>query len=47
MAESCVLNFSVRNKKGEVVESKLFNDLLHYSSNDREFAKEYYYVGSD
>lgn len=43
---SCVFKPTVRNKKGEEVESKLFNDLLHFSSNDREFAKKWYYVGT-
>lgn len=45
--ESCVFKPSVRNKNGEVVSSKLFDSLLHYSSNDREFSKKYYYVGTN
>jgi hypothetical protein len=46
MGESCALKAHVRNSKGEVVESKLFNDLLHYTSNNRELTKEYYKVGT-
>ena len=42
----CTILAHVRNSKGEVVESKLFNDLLHYTSN-RELAKEYYAVGTN
>lgn len=47
MAESCVFKPTVRNKEGNEVESRLFNDLLHYSSNDREFAKRWYFVGTN
>lgn len=47
MAESCSLKCYVRNPKGEVVESRLFNDLLHYTSNNRELTKEYYGVGTN
>ncbi len=47
MAESCSLKCHVRNSKGEVVESRLFNDLLHYTSNNRELTKEYYGVGTN
>lgn len=47
MGDSCILKPVVKNKKGEEVESKLFNDLLHYSSNNREFAKRYYFIGTD
>lgn len=46
MAASCALKPTVTNKQGEQVESKLFNDLLNTSSNDREFTKETYYVGT-
>lgn len=45
--ESCVFRPTVINKEGKEVESRLFNDLLHFSSNDREFAKRYYFIGSD
>lgn len=41
---SCELQFHTRNSAGEVVESRLFNDLLHYTS-DRATAKEFYAVG--
>ena len=47
MAESCSLKCHVRSPKGEVVESRLFNDLLHYTSNNRELTKEYYGVGTN
>ena len=46
MAESCSLKAHIKNSNGEVVESKLFNDLLHYTS-DRGLTKEYYAVGTD
>ena len=46
MAEACVICPHVRNSEGEMVESRLFNDLLHYSSNNRELAKEFYAVGT-
>lgn len=45
MSKSCTILSHVRNSKGEIVESRLFNDLLHYTSN-RELAKEYYAVGT-
>ena len=37
----------VRNPKGEVVESRLYKDLLHYTSNNRQLTKEYYAVGTN
>lgn len=46
MGESCSILAHVRNSKGEVVESKLFKDLLHYTSNNREISKKYYKVGT-
>lgn len=46
MSESCSILAHVRNSKGEVVESRLFKDLLHHLS-DRELAKEYYKTGTD
>lgn len=46
MSESCSLIAHVRNSKGEVVESRLFNDLLHHLS-DRGLAKQYYRTGTD
>ena len=45
--ESCVFKPTVRNKQGEEVNSKLFDSLLHFSSNDREFAKKFYFVGTN
>lgn len=47
MAESCVFKPAVRNKEGKEVNSKLFDSLLHFSSNDREFAKKYYFIGTN
>ena len=44
--ENCVWKPSVINKKGEEVNSKLFNSLLHFSQNNREFAKKWYYIGT-
>ena len=46
MAESCSLKAHVRNSKGEVVESKLFNDLLSYTSS-RPLTKQWYAVGTN
>ena len=46
MAESCSLKAHIKDSNGEVVESKLFSDLLHYTS-DRGLTKEYYAVGTD
>ena len=46
MGESCVFKPAVRNKEGKEVNSRLFDDLLHFSSNDREFAKKYYFIGT-
>ena len=46
MGSSCTILAHVRNSEGEIVESRLFNDLLHYTSNNRELAKEYYAVGT-
>ena len=47
MAEKCSIFPHCTNSKGEVVESRLFKDLLHYTSNNRELAKEYYGIGID
>lgn len=46
MSKSCTVMAHVINAKGEIVESKLFNDLLHYTSDNRELSKEYYKVGT-
>lgn len=46
MGESCSLSIHVKNSKGEIVESKLFNDLLSYLPN-RELAKKYYRIGTN
>ena len=44
MAGSCSLYAQVINANGEAVDSKLFKDLLSYTSNDRQLAKELYSV---
>ena len=46
MAESCALIPKVKRANGELVESKLFNNLLSYTNN-RTQAKEYYAVGKN
>lgn len=46
MGNSCSIIGHVKNSKGEVVESKLWNDLLHHLS-DRGLTKEFYRVGTD
>lgn len=46
MSKSCTILAHVKRPNGEVVESRLFKDLLHYTSNNRELAKEYYAVGT-
>lgn len=43
----CTILAHVRNPKGEVVESKLYKDLLHYTLNNRQLTKEYYAVGTN
>ena len=43
----CTILAHVRNPKGEVVESRLYKDLLHYTSNNRQLTKEYYAVGTN
>lgn len=44
---SCTVKPYVQTRDGQMVESKLFNDLLHYSGNDRAFAKQYYGIATD
>lgn len=46
MSKSCTILAHVRRPNGEIVESRLFNDLLHYTSDNRELTKEYYAVGT-
>ena len=45
MVDKCSIFAHCTNSKGEVVESRLFKDLLHYTSNNRGLAKEYYGIG--
>lgn len=47
MSKSCTILAHVRNSKGEIVESNLFKDLLHYTSDNRQLSKEYYAVGTN
>ena len=42
MIKSCILLAQCKNEKEEVVDSKLFKDLLSYSGNDRKFTKKMY-----
>lgn len=44
---TCAIKVRVKNSNGELVESRLFNDLLHYTKNNREKSKEYYAIGTD
>lgn len=44
MARSCAIIPSVKNKKGQVVESRLFKDLLTFTSNNRIEALRLYYI---
>ena len=46
MSKSCTILAHVRRPDGTIVESRLFNDLLHYTSGNRELSKEYYAVGT-
>lgn len=47
MGRGCTILAHVKNNIGKIVESKLFKDLLHYTSNNRELTKEYYAVGTN
>lgn len=40
----CTLGCYTRNKEGKVVESKLWNDLLHYTNKDRKLTKKLYAI---
>lgn len=46
MGKSCLLKTHVRNPQGNMVESRLFNDLLNYLPS-RTMAVEYYAVGTN
>lgn len=46
MGNSCTIKVYTKNKKDEVVESRLFNDLLHYT-NSRKEAKKDYAIGTN
>ena len=47
MSNSCVICPQCRNKKGEVVDSNLFKNLMEYSSHDRSFSKKMYALSMD
>lgn len=42
MKNSCVVTPYIQNTQGEIVESKLFKDLLEYTNNNRSLAKDIY-----
>lgn len=44
MAISCAIRPKVKNKQGEIVDSRLFKDLLSYSDNDRDTAVRIYEI---
>lgn len=44
---SCTVKPYIQTSDGQMIESKLFNDLLHYSGNDWKFAKQYYGIATD
>ena len=43
----CTILAHVKNSNGEVVESRLYKDLLSFTANDRRLTKEYYAVGTN
>ena len=47
MSKSCTLLAHVRRPNGEIVESRLFKDLLHYTSDNRKLSKKYYAIGTN
>lgn len=47
MSKTCTILAHVKRPDGRIVESNLFKDLLHYTSNDRKTAKKYYAIGTD
>lgn len=44
---SCCWKITIKNNDGEIVESKLFNDLLKISNNDREWTKTQYKIATN
>lgn len=44
--KACALKAHVRNSEGKIVESRLYNDLLHYTNNNRPLTNEFYAVGT-
>lgn len=47
MANSCAYRPKVRNKQGELVDSRLFDGLLSIFSKDRGSVKKHYFVGTN
>ena len=47
MGASCTINTYVRNKEGQVVESKLWNDLMDFTRNNRSLTQQYYAIGTN
>lgn len=45
--KACTVLAYVKLPNGKVVESRLYNDLLHYTSENRQLTKEYYAVGTN
>lgn len=46
MSNACNICAQVRNSNGDMVDSRLFKDLLHYTSNDRDLTKRLYKIGT-
>lgn len=47
MSNSCVVIPHIQAEDGQYIESSLFNNLLHYSNDDRNFALTYYRMATD
>ena len=46
MGKSCNIYAQAKNSQGELVDSKLFKDLLSYTG-ERELAKKFYAIGTN
>ena len=44
---SCAIIPQVRDNNGNIRDSKLYKDLLHYTSNNRSLTKQNYAVGTN
>ena len=47
MWQSCSIKAHVKNQQGEIVESKLFNDLHSFFGSDRSSTVKYYAAATD